>query len=87
MLTAITAVPSATEAAPLEASLTSTIPDPLEVGAGTILYLEGFCDRGVEPGSLIFAILINGHYVDPKEWWDPKWVREHIDARLVTPTP
>lgn len=36
---------------------------------------------------LHFAVLVGDTYVDPKEWWDPKWVREHIDARLVTPTP
>ena len=26
---------------------------------------------------LHFAILLRGVYVDPVEWWDPKWVREH----------
>ncbi|UCE85512.1 MAG: M23 family metallopeptidase [Deltaproteobacteria bacterium] len=36
---------------------------------------------------LHFAILVGGTYVDPVEWWDPKWVREHIDARLEPPTP
>ena len=36
---------------------------------------------------LHFAILVGGSYVDPKEWWDPKWVREHIEARLVTQSP
>jgi murein DD-endopeptidase MepM/ murein hydrolase activator NlpD len=33
---------------------------------------------------LHFAILVGKTYVDPVEWWDPKWVREHIDSRLVT---
>ena len=32
---------------------------------------------------LHFAVLAGHSYVDPVEWWDPKWVREHIDARLV----
>jgi murein DD-endopeptidase MepM/ murein hydrolase activator NlpD len=32
---------------------------------------------------LHFAVLVGHTYVDPVEWWDPKWVREHIDARLV----
>jgi len=36
---------------------------------------------------LHFAILVGGTYVDPKEWWDPKWVREHIEARLATQIP
>jgi murein DD-endopeptidase MepM/ murein hydrolase activator NlpD len=31
---------------------------------------------------LHFAILVGGTYVDPLEWWDPKWVRSHIDVRL-----
>ena len=29
---------------------------------------------------LHFAILVGDVYVDPVEWWDPKWVREKIDA-------
>ena len=31
---------------------------------------------------LHFAILVGGQYVDPLEWWDPKWVRSHIEWRL-----
>jgi len=31
---------------------------------------------------LHFAMLVGGHYVDPLEWWDPKWVRSHIEWRL-----
>ncbi len=37
---------------PLEAELISELPDPIEVGAGTVLYLEGRCDPAAEPGSL-----------------------------------
>jgi murein DD-endopeptidase MepM/ murein hydrolase activator NlpD len=36
---------------------------------------------------LHFAVLVGGTYVDPKEWWDPKWVREHIEARLAAEAP
>ena len=32
---------------------------------------------------LHFATLLGGVYVDPVEWWDPKWVREKVDALLV----
>lgn len=32
---------------------------------------------------LHFAVLVGKTYVDPVEWWDPKWVREHIDSRLI----
>lgn len=31
---------------------------------------------------LHFAILVGQTYVDPVEWWDPKWVREHIEVRI-----
>jgi murein DD-endopeptidase MepM/ murein hydrolase activator NlpD len=36
---------------------------------------------------LHFAVLVGSTYVDPKEWWDPKWVREHIEARLAAVAP
>jgi hypothetical protein len=36
---------------------------------------------------LHFAILVGDTYVDPIEWWDPKWIRDHIDARLESPAP
>jgi murein DD-endopeptidase MepM/ murein hydrolase activator NlpD len=36
---------------------------------------------------LHFAVLVNGTYADPKEWWDPKWVHEHIEARLTAQAP
>jgi murein DD-endopeptidase MepM/ murein hydrolase activator NlpD len=31
---------------------------------------------------LHFAILVGPTYVDPIEWWDPKWVREHVMVKL-----
>ncbi len=33
---------------------------------------------------LHFAILVGGEYVDPLEWWDPKWVRSHVEDRLAS---
>ncbi len=33
---------------------------------------------------LHFAILLRGVYVDPVEWWDPKWVREHALGLLAS---
>lgn len=36
---------------------------------------------------LHFAVLVGDTYVDPKEWWDPKWVHEHIEARLPAEAP
>jgi murein DD-endopeptidase MepM/ murein hydrolase activator NlpD len=35
---------------------------------------------------LHFAILLGGTYVEPLEWWDPLWVKTHVDAHLATPT-
>jgi len=32
---------------------------------------------------LHFAILLDGVYVDPVEWWDGKWVREHVEEPLA----
>ena len=32
---------------------------------------------------LHFAMLLRGVYVDPVEWWDPKWVREHALGPLA----
>ena len=35
---------------------------------------------------LHFAILVGDTYVDPLEWWDPRWVETHIEARLPPST-
>ena len=32
---------------------------------------------------LHFGILVGGTYVDPLEWWDPKWVASNIEQRLA----
>ena len=31
---------------------------------------------------LHFAILVGETYVNPLEWWDPRWVQSHIEVRL-----
>ncbi len=31
---------------------------------------------------LHFGIMAGASYVDPKEWWDEKWVREHVNPAL-----
>jgi murein DD-endopeptidase MepM/ murein hydrolase activator NlpD len=52
-----------------------------EVAQGQRLGLSG--QTGLAGGDhLHFAILVGGVYVDPREWWDPKWVREHVEAQL-----
>jgi murein DD-endopeptidase MepM/ murein hydrolase activator NlpD len=32
---------------------------------------------------LHFAVLVGGSYVDPLEWWDERWVREHVESELA----
>jgi murein DD-endopeptidase MepM/ murein hydrolase activator NlpD len=34
---------------------------------------------------LHFAMIVGGTYVEPLEWWDPVWVRTHVEARLAPP--
>jgi murein DD-endopeptidase MepM/ murein hydrolase activator NlpD len=43
-------------------------------------------ETGLAGGDhLHFAILVGGVYVDPLEWWDAKWVRDHIESRIAAP--
>lgn len=40
-------------------------------------------DTGLAGGDhLHFAILLNGIYVTPIEWWDPQWIRNRIMGRI-----
>jgi murein DD-endopeptidase MepM/ murein hydrolase activator NlpD len=51
------------------------------VTQGQTLGLSG--QTGLAGGDhLHFAILVAGTYVDPVEWWDPKWVDSHVEAQL-----
>ena len=53
--------------------------DPVEKGA--VLGRSGL--TGLAGGDhLHFAVLVGDSYVDPKEWWDPKWVREKVESQL-----
>lgn len=31
---------------------------------------------------LHFSVIVNGVHVDPIEWWDPKWMRERLMAKI-----
>jgi murein DD-endopeptidase MepM/ murein hydrolase activator NlpD len=56
------------------------------VEKGQVLGRSG--STGLAGGDhLHFAILVHGTYVEPKEWWDPKWVREKVDSQLGTAPP
>lgn len=52
-----------------------------QVAKGAVLGRSGA--TGLAGGDhLHFAILVHGTYVEPKEWWDPKWVREKVESQL-----
>jgi murein DD-endopeptidase MepM/ murein hydrolase activator NlpD len=61
----------------------ASVGDP--VSSGQTLGRSG--QTGLAGGDhLHFAILVGGEYVDPVEWWDPKWVRSHVEVRLSPET-
>jgi murein DD-endopeptidase MepM/ murein hydrolase activator NlpD len=40
-------------------------------------------ETGLAGGDhLHFSIMVQGVHVDPREWWDGKWVREHVTSEL-----
>ena len=48
-----------------------------KVGKGTIIAFTG--NTGLAGGDhLHYASLINGIFVNPVEWWDEKWINDHI---------
>jgi murein DD-endopeptidase MepM/ murein hydrolase activator NlpD len=45
-------------------------------------------ETGLAGGDhLHFALLVGGTYVEPLEWWDPVWVKTHVEARLGSSNP
>ncbi len=54
-----------------------------KVQAGEIIGQTG--ETGLAGGDhLHFSILLRGVQVDPVEWWDPKWMREHLSDELTS---
>ena len=52
-----------------------------KVQAGETLGQTG--ETGLAGGDhLHFSILLHGTQVDPVEWWDPHWLRDHVTAKL-----
>ncbi|MGH7858467.1 MAG: M23 family metallopeptidase, partial [Candidatus Binatia bacterium] len=40
-------------------------------------------ETGLAGGDhLHFSVMLHGIHVDPVEWWDAKWIRDHITAKL-----
>ncbi|MBX3023857.1 M23 family metallopeptidase [bacterium] len=53
------------------------------VAAGEVIGQTG--ETGLAGGDhLHFSILVRGVQVDPVEWWDPKWMREHLADQLAS---
>ena len=55
-----------------------------QVQKGQPLGLSG--STGLAGGDhLHVAMLVGDTYVDPLEWWDAKWVQDHVEVRLQAP--
>jgi len=53
------------------------------VQAGEVIGQTG--ETGLAGGDhLHFSIMLRGVHVDPVEWWDPKWMREHLSDRVAS---
>lgn len=51
------------------------------VKSGEIVGQTG--ETGLAGGDhLHFSIMLRGVHVDPVEWWDPLWLRDHVSAQL-----
>jgi len=64
----------------------------LEVTAGEQVQKKQELGRSGATGlaggdHLHFAILVGDTYVDPLEWWDPRWVKSHVEVRLAPSAP
>jgi murein DD-endopeptidase MepM/ murein hydrolase activator NlpD len=54
------------------------------VKKGQIMGLSGM--TGMAGGDHIhFAMQLDGIQIDPKEWWDPHWIQDHIARRVDLP--
>ncbi len=51
---------------------------------GQVMGLSGM--TGMAGGDHIhFAMQLDGVQIDPKEWWDPHWIQDHIAKRIDLP--
>ena len=54
------------------------------VKQGQVMGLSGM--TGMAGGDHIhFAMQLDGVQIDPKEWWDPHWIQDHIAKRVDLP--
>jgi murein DD-endopeptidase MepM/ murein hydrolase activator NlpD len=54
------------------------------VKRGQVMGLSGM--TGMAGGDHIhFAMQLDGVQIDPKEWWDPHWIKDHVAKRVDLP--
>jgi murein DD-endopeptidase MepM/ murein hydrolase activator NlpD len=54
-----------------------------QVAAGDVIGQTG--ETGLAGGDhLHFSIMLRGTHVDPVEWWDAAWLRDHVTAKLAS---
>ena len=54
------------------------------VKRGQVIGLSGM--TGMAGGDHIhFAMQLDGIQIDPKEWWDPHWIHDHVSSRVDLP--
>ena len=54
------------------------------VKRGQVMGLSGM--TGMAGGDHVhFAMQLDGVQIDPKEWWDPHWIKDHITRSASTP--
>ena len=51
------------------------------VKRGQVMGLSGM--TGMAGGDHIhFSMQLDGVQIDPKEWWDPHWIKDHVAKRV-----
>jgi murein DD-endopeptidase MepM/ murein hydrolase activator NlpD len=51
------------------------------VKRGEVIGLSG--STGLAGGDhLHFSVMVNGRFVDPREWWDPHWIADNVTKKL-----
>ncbi|MDI6727235.1 MAG: M23 family metallopeptidase, partial [Smithellaceae bacterium] len=60
--------------------------DGQAVNKGDIIGASGV--SGLAGGDhLHFSIIVGGQFVEPKEWWDPKWIADNVTKKLAGALP
>ncbi len=62
----------------------------ISVGKGDVLAPGDVLGRTGETGlaggdHLHYAMIVGGVFVDPLEWFDPRWIAEHIEVKFAIP--